>query len=168
MSLTNFTGTVALSTLRANFDDKTTALTSQAVAGQKDQTIPLFVPTLTSATLLRDRSVAITPQDDMEVRMLFARGTADAAARTLKAVVTVDNGDTEYVVEQTIDAEHTSAGAGTLDTRSAPDGDFRTTTSVRVRLLKGVRYRFAVECTTAGTFTDVAAALQLRSRRRAA
>lgn len=168
MALTPFTGTVSATTLNSNFSDAVAQLTTNSVAGRKDQPITVFVPSLTNATALSLRCIDFTPQDDMEARIVFARGTADAAARTLTVYLTVENGDTTFLVDNTITQTVTSSGAGAFDTRTAGGGDYRTTTGVRFRALKGVTMRLTIECTSvAGTWTNAMGVLQLRTIRRA-
>lgn len=166
--------------MNANFDDKSTTLTTNAKVGQKDQTRILYVPSLTNATVLSLRTIAWTQTDDQEVRIFFVRGTADAANRLLAATLTVDNGDTTFLGDQTVTVADTSGGAGAHDSRTGTTaatanahGDFRNATptatdaAVRVRLLKGVRYRLTMSV-NAGTETDAMACLQLRTVRRGA
>lgn len=168
MSLTPFTGTTSASVLNANFDDKTATLTANAKAGQKDQTVYVYASSLVAATALSLRTVAWTPVDDMEVRVVLGRGTADAGSRTLTVTLEVDNGDTAFLNDTTVSLTVTSSGAGAFDTRTGgTQGDYRTTSGTRLRLLKGVRYRLTMS-TDAGTWTDAEACVQLRTFRRAA
>lgn len=165
MSLTPFTGTTSASTLNSNFDDATSTLTTNAKAGQKDQNVTVYSISMVAATALSLRTTAWTQSDDMEVRVIYARGTADAAARTLTVTLTVDNGDTAFLNDNTVSYSVTSSGAGAFDTRTAVQGDYRTTSGTRIRLLKGVRYRLTIS-TDAGTYTDVIGCVQLRTVRR--
>ena len=123
------------------------------------------VASLAAATVLSARSHAWTQQDDMEVRVLYAYGTFAGAGVTLTATLTVDNGDTRFLVDNTCTATLTSVGAGDDDTRIYTQTDFRTVTGKRMKLLKGVRYRLTASATV-GTVTDVTAGVQLRSVRR--
>lgn len=168
MALTTLTGTVSASALNNNADDKTSALSSQATAGQKDYQETLRVETLVAATVVALRTHTFTPQDDCEVRMMFANGSADAGSRTMTVTLTVTSGTTylhtKFLVDNTITASVTSAGAGATDTRPT-SLDLRTTTGTRIRLKKGVRYTLTVS-TDAGTYTGVCAGLQLRTIRR--
>lgn len=165
MSLTPFTGTVSAATLNANFDDATTTLVANAKLGQKDQAQDVYVASLVAGTVLSLRTFAWTQRDDAELRVIFAHGTADAGSRTLTLTLTVDNGDTAFLDDETITLTVTSSGAGAFDTRTAGDGDYRTTSGTRVRLLSGVRYRLTI-ATDAGTWTDAVGVVQLRSVRR--
>lgn len=177
MPLTPFTGVVSASVLNDNFDLQTAQLTTNSAAGQKDQLIFVWLASLTSATALSLRTVAWTQQDDAELRIVMARGTADAAGRNMTATLTVDGGvtggvagtgDDTFLVDNTISATTaTSVGAGAVDSRPS-ESDYRTTTGTRLRLLKGVRYRLTMVCNTAGTFTDAEAIVQCRSLRRLA
>lgn len=167
MALTPSTGTITLAALRANLDDKTAALLTQARAGAKDQMRALFIGTLTTSTPLSQRSRVWTQQDDQELRLIFGRGTADAASRTLTVALEVANGDGVFLLDRTIAVTVTSNGAGAFDTRTASSGDYRTTTGERHRLLRGVTYRLSVE-TDAGTWTNLSTGVQLRSLRRRA
>ena len=168
MALTPFgVGTITTTALRANFDDKTTALLTNARAGAKSQIVSVHVETLVAATVLSARTLAWTQADDQELRIIWARGSADAANRTISVTLTVDHGDTVFLVDQTVTASVTSAGAGVVDTRTAASGDYRTTTGTRLRLLRGVRYRLTL-ATDAGTYTSAEAGLQLVTLRRRA
>lgn len=167
MALVPFSGVTSAATLNANFDDATTQLTTNAVQGQKDQTILLYVASLTNATVLPLRTVAWTQADDMEVRVVFGAGTADAGSRTLTVTLSVDNGDTAFLNDTTVSLTVTSSGAAAFDTRTAGSGEYTVTDGTRLRLLKGVRYRLTL-ATDAGTWTDAEACVQLRTVRRAA
>lgn len=166
MSLTPFTGTTSAATLNANFDDARATLTANAKLGQKDQTRSVYVASLVAATALSLRTFAWTQPDDMELRIVCAGGTADAAARTLTVTLTVDNGDTAFLNDLTVSYSVTSSGAGAFDTRTAVQGDYRTTSGSRIRLLKDVRYRLTMS-TDAGTWTNARAHVQPRTVRRA-
>lgn len=141
-----------------------TSIVDDAIAGKKDHTRHVFVPSLTSALALSARTYAFTPHTDEEVRILMARGAADAASRTLTATLEVDNGDDRYLIEHAVSAAVTSAAAATYDTRPT-SLDLRDVTGTRVFLLAGVRYRLTL-ATDAGTWTNATAVLQVRSRRR--
>ncbi len=158
-----FSATLSAAELNAAFS---TAIAANALGGKKDHSRHLFVPSLTAALALSARTYAFTPHTDEEIRVLFARGAADAASRVLTVALTVDNGDDRFLVEQTVSASVTSAAAATYDTRPTAL-DLRSTTGVRLRLLSGVRHRLTLS-TDAGTWTNVVACLQVRSRRRRA
>lgn len=156
-----FSATLSAAELNAAF---ATAIAANALAGKKDHARHLFVPSLTAALAPSARTYAFTPHTDEEIRVLFARGAADAASRTLTATLTVDNGDDRFLVEHAVAASVTSAAAATYDTRPTAL-DLRAATGVRLRLLSGVRYRLTL-ATDAGTWTNAMAVLQVRSRRR--
>jgi len=161
MTLTAFTGTVTIATLRSNFDDTTAQLTTNAALGAKDFEL-LFGPfsALTQNTDLSLRSIAFTPTDDWQLRALAGDGSADATGRTLTVALTVDNGDTTWLLDKTISGSTTSSGAGNIVVRQT-----YTSSTTAMWLLKGVRYRLAVSC-DAGSFTTISASVQLRSFRR--
>jgi hypothetical protein len=167
MALTLFTGSVSLTTLRSNFDDKTSTVLSNSRVGAKDQTRVFRIPTLVAATALSLRTIAWTQQDDQELRIIYGTGAADAGSRTLTVTLSVDNGDTVFLVDNTVSVSVTSSGAATFDTRTAGSGDYRTTSGTRLRLAKGVRYRLTAS-TDAGTWTAATIGAQLRSVRRRA
>lgn len=161
MALVAFTSTITAADLNANFDDKTTALLTNARSGRKDGVIPLRLGSLASSADLSLRSIAWTQQDDHELRVITIRAT-DTAARAISATLTVDNADTTFLVDQTISVALTTVN-GTADART----DFRTTTGTRVRLLKGVRYRLAIVNTSGGTVGGpLQATIQVRTGRR--
>jgi hypothetical protein len=163
VALTAFTSPITLSQLRANFDDATATQLTNMRAGAKDQTISLRLASLASGADLSLRSTAWTQQDDAELRILMARVT-DTAARAIGVALTVENGDTLFLVDHTISDSFNTAN-GTVDERT----DYRTTTGTRVRLLKGVRYRLAFTNTSGGSVGGpLQACVQLRSVRRRA
>ncbi len=171
-------GTTSASQLNTDFDAQTSTLTTNAVAGQKDRTIFVFLASMTSSTAIGTRTVAWTQQDDQELRIIFARGTADATDSTLTATLTVDNGDTAFLNDNTVSVSVAQTAGGVFDTRTGTSaatanahGDYRNATptatdvAARMKLLKGVRYRLTMS-TDAGTWTSVEACIQLRSVRR--
>lgn len=162
MALTPFSGGITAAILNANADDRTVSLLANAKAGQKDGEIPLRLASLASGADLSLRSIAWTQQDDQELRLLALRVTDTGAGRAVTATLTVDNGDDTYLVEHPISVAITTV-IGTADGRTG----FRTTTGIRVRLLKGVRYRLAIQNTSGSTINGpLQAVVQLRSRRR--
>ncbi len=165
MALVAFTSTVTAATLRANFDDATTQLTTNSIAGRKDQTRYLWVSGLAVATALNARTYAWTQTDDAEVRVFFVRVTDGAIAATVTGTLTQDEGATEFLLDNTISIDVVAAN-GIVDSRSSSEDDFRTTTGPRFRLKKGVRYRLTLS-TVAATVDLAIAGLQLRSLRRA-
>ncbi len=165
MGLTPFTGTVTIATLRANFDDTTAQLSTNANTSLVGKDFELlFGPfaALTQNTDLSLRSLAFTPTDDWQLRALAGDGTADASGRTLTVALTVDNGDATWLLDKAISGSTTSGGAGNIVVRQT-----YLTTATAVWLLKDVRYRLAVSC-DAGSFTTISASVQLRSFRRRA
>lgn len=165
MALVTLDGTIEASELLNNYDDLTSTLAANAILGQCDQPIFVFVRSMTSATVVSLRTVAFTLQDDAEVRICYGYGTADAGSRLLTVALEVDSSDATYLVNHTITATVTSAGAGLTHTRPTLT-DLTDTTGTRVRLKKGVRYRLTIS-TDAGTYTDVVGGIVLRSVRRA-
>ena len=164
MALVAFTSPISITQLRANFDDASSTLLTQARAGAKDQTVMLRLASLVTAADLSLRSTAWTQQDDAELRILMARVT-DTAVRAIGVTLTVDNGDTVFLVDHTI-SDSFSTSNGTVDERT----DYRTTTvAERLRLVRGVRYRLAFTNTSGGTVGGpLVACVQLRSVRRRA
>ncbi len=164
MALSPFTSTVTVAALRANFDDSTAALATNAVAGKKDQTRILHVPNLAVATVLSARTMAWTQQDDAEVRIFFCRVTDGAAAATVTATLTQDNGTTEFLLDNTVSIAVVAIN-GTVDSRASSATDYRTTSGTRFRLKALVRYRLTLS-TTVATVDLAQCGLQLRSLRR--
>lgn len=158
-------GVITETALRTDFDQHRAALLTNSRAGRKDQTRVMRVATLVLATDLSLRSYAWTQADDHELRMLYGRGTTDGAA-TMTVTLAVENADTTFLVDQTITAAVVAGGASTVDTRPTAT-DYRTTTGIRLRLLKGVRYRLSVSV-TAANWSAITIGAQLRSVRRIA
>ena len=163
MTLVAFTGTTSASVLNANFDDKTSTLTTNAKAGQKDQFINLLVFALGSATDLSARSMLFTPQDDLEVRIISVKATDATASRTITLTLEHSSGNVKF----TGGASRTAAVVtiiGSATTRTS----FISTSADRFCLLRGVTYRLSVASNTAGATTSVQVGVQLRSKRRVA
>lgn len=165
MALTAFTGTIASSVLNGNFDDKTTTIGTQMQAGQKDHTVELRLSSLADTTELRDRSKAWVQADHAQLRIAYLRATdSGGAGRSVTFTLAVDNGDDDYLVENTVSITVTTT-AGTVDSRSSNATDYRTGTPW-IRLVKGVRYRITLACASGTVTGPVYAGVQLRSRRR--
>jgi hypothetical protein len=153
-------GTVTQTALRTDFDALTTSLSSDALAGQLDFPIPLRVASLAVAMDVSLRSVDFTAPDDLELRVLRVLVTHTAAVGNVTATLTVTDGDTAYLLDQTI-----SVSVASLSGTAQASLDCRTTTQAkRLRLLRGVRYRLTLS--TAATVDVGQATLLLRSRRR--
>lgn len=162
MALTPFTSTVTAATLNANFSDHVTATTNQAIEGQVDMAIHHKRLLLTSTPDVADY-VDFVPEDDYEVRVLRVYATDATASQVVTASVVVVNGDTTFLVDNTLSVSVTT-GAGTVVQAST---DFRTVTGTRVRLLKGVPMRLKLTADT-GTTDEARAILVVRTIRRQA
>lgn len=178
MTLTPFTGTTSITTIRSNFDDTTTTLAANALLGQKDFEIGtgLFA-TLAAGAVLRDSSVAFTLQDDAQIRCVMAAGSASGAGAVLTVSLVVDigvdlvlepaptiaNGGLVWLLGKTVSATTTAGGATAITARTT----YTSTSGTMLRALEGVGYRLVVTAAS-GTFTNVNAVVQLRSRRRRA
>ena len=159
MSLTNFTGAVTAAALNANFDDKTSTLSTQATAGQKDANITLQVVGLTTSTALALRVIDFTAPDDLEIRVIRVEVTDTGTGATVTATVAESDGADITMVggpySQSV-AGISGTARETLDCRTV-------TTERRMRLVRGVRYRLTLS--TTATVTSATAVLQVRSRR---
>jgi hypothetical protein len=105
--------------------------------------------------------VDFTAPDDLELRTLRCSVTSGTASIVVTAALTVTDGDTTYLLDNTVSVDVTSivgTAHGNVDVRT-------TTNPIRVRLLRGVRYRLSISSPSA-TATNVSAALVLRTRRR--
>lgn len=168
MVLVPFTGTVTIGTLRANFDDATTQISTNSTLGEKDFEQFVRVASLTaSSTAPRDTSIAFTPRDDALITAIMVSGTASGIL-TLSATLAVDSDDAyhTFLAGQTIATSVTTAGAGATTGRTG----YYTASGIGnavVRALQGVRYRLTVS-TSAGAVTNACAVVQMRSRRRRA
>ena len=163
MALTAFTGTVTAALLNSNFNDARPAITTQATDGQVDMVVHHKALLVASAGTAVGDYVDFSPQDDMELRVLRVYATDAAASQVVTATLAVANGGTTFLCDQTISVSVTT-GAGTIVQASA---DYRTVTSTRVRLLKGVPYRLSLGRDT-GTIDEARAMLVLRTIRRRA
>jgi hypothetical protein len=161
MALVPFTGTVTQATLRANFDDKTSTLTTNALAGKTDHVVYVQRLALNTTDDISVRCVDFTPVDDYELRVLRLRLDDTVASRTVTATVTVTDGDTTFLLDKTISVTGT-----TIIGVSNAYLDLRTVTGNRLRLLKGVPYRLTIDAPSAGPLTSAMASIVLRSLRR--
>lgn len=161
MALTPFTGTVTQAALRNNFDDKTTTLTNNALAGQADHVVFVMRRSLATTDGISLRCVDFTPVDDYEIRVLRLTLEDGTAGRTVTTAVTVADGDATFLLDKTVSL----TGTTVIGTTHA-NLDLRTTTGDRLRLLKGVPYRLIIGAPSAGPVTRAQASLVLRSRRR--
>ena len=161
MALTPFTGLVTQATLRANFDDKTSTLTTNATAGQADHVVSVTRRSLGAGDDISLRCVDFTPMDDYEIRVLRLTLEDGTASRTVTATVTVTDGDATFLLDKTVSL----TGTTIIGTTHA-NLDLRTVTGDRLRLLKGVPYRLTIGAPSAGPVTRAQASLVLRSRRR--
>jgi hypothetical protein len=146
--------------LRTDFDALTPSLDSNTLLGQEDFPLTLRVSSLAVAMDVSLRSVDFTAPDDLELRVLRVLVTHTAAVGDVTATLTVTDGDTAYLLDQTISVSVTS-----LNGTAQASLDCRTTTQAkRLRLLRGVRYRLTLS--TAATVDVGQATLLLRTRRR--
>lgn len=151
--------TITASAIRTDLD-AVRALLEVDTQQDTDFCVPLRISTLADTTNVSLRSIAFTPRDDYEVRVLAVRATDTVAGRVVSATLEVDSGDTSYLLDKTISASLTTVN-GTADGRT----DLRTVTGDRIRLVKGVRYRLTLANATAGTTVGgpIIANLLLRS-----
>lgn len=161
MALVPFTGTITQATLRSNFDDKTSTLTTNATAGQTDHDVTVVRYALAAADDVSLRCVDFTPVDDYELRVLRLTLEDGTAGRTVTATVTVTDGDATFLLDKTVSVTGTTV-IGTAHVNL----DLRTVTGNRLRLLKGVPYRLTIGVPSAGPVTRAQATIVLRSRRR--
>lgn len=162
MSLTPFTGTVTAAALIANFDDKSTTLTAQALLGRKDANMFHRRAALGAADNVSLRSVDFVAPDDLELRILRLTVLDGAAGRTVTGTLTQTDGDTSFLLDKTL-----SVSVTTVIGTAQASLDKRTTSGDRHRLLKGVRYRLTLS-TSAGPVTAAQITAVLRTARRLA
>lgn len=165
MALVPFTGTISAATLNANFGDSIASLNTNAVPASNDFDIVMTRANLATADDVTLRSLAFTPTDDWELRALRVTALATlGTGQVVTATLTVDNGDSTYLIGQTPTASCTIAATGTTTTGNA---DYTLIyLSRRLRLLKGVRYRLTLS-TTGAIFLAQAFAVVRSQRRRA-
>ena len=118
MALITLNGTVEASELLNNYDDLTSTLAANAILGQCDQPIFVFVRSLAAATALSLRTVAFALQDDAEVRICYGYGTADAIGRLLTVTLAVDNGDATFQTTGSWTSIASGRGGSTLAANS--------------------------------------------------
>jgi hypothetical protein len=160
MSLVPFTGVASSAVLDANFDDKTSTLTAQAIAGRKDFNV-FHRTSMNNLTALALRVQDFVVGDDFEVRCIRIRAIASTAGFTVTATLLAADGDADLLIGQSYVASVTSivgTASATLDCRT-------TTQARRANLLRGGRYRLQLESSGATTIV-VQGSLVLRARRR--
>lgn len=160
MSLVPFTGIVSSAILNANFDDKTSTLTTQAIAGRKDFDI-FHRTSMSNSTALALRLQDFVVGDDFEVRCIRVRAIAATAGFTVTASLLAADGDTDLLIGQSYVATVTTVvgtAQATLDCQT-------TTQARRANLLRGGRYRLQLESSGAGIIV-AQGSLVLRARRR--
>lgn len=160
MSLVAFTGATSATTLNANFDDKTTTIDANAIAGRVDHPVHVRRGSLAVADDVSLRSVYWTAPDDMEVRALRVLATHSAGGLTVTATLSEANG----LVDLMMGVDPTVSVASINGTAQA-SLDLRTTTGRRIMLLRGVRYRLSVSV-VGGTVDVGQATVLLRTKRR--
>lgn len=165
MALVPFTGTITAATLNSNFSDAIASLNTNATAGVNDFDIVMTRANLDAADHVTLRSLAFTPTDDWELRAVRINAYATlGTGQVVTATVTVDNGDTTYLIGQTPTATCTIASTGVT---TAGNIDYTLTyLSRRLRLLKGVRYRLTLSAT--GPIFLAQGFAMVRSKRRRA
>lgn len=157
MALVPFTGTVDAATLNANFNDAVAALQSQATTNQRDCPIFLKIKNLTTPSTTVDY-IDFTPTDDWGLTALRVYATDATAGQIVTATLTVSNGDTTFLCDQTITKSVTTTAGGVVQATA----DYRTVTGIRVRLLRGVPYRLKLT-TDSGTIDEARAIVLVRA-----
>lgn len=155
-------GVVDVDQVRTDLQAVEDGVATETFGGDKDHQILYRKTALAAADALNLRTIAWVQTDDQELRALFLRVTDTVAGRVVTMTLTVDGGDTRFLVDETISLSVTTVN-GTADTRS----DHTATGAVRIRLKRGVRYRLTVTNTTGGTTTGVVVGgCQVRAMRR--
>ncbi len=153
-------GSITQAALRTDFDALTANVSADSLAGDADVSISHLVLALATGTGVAN-FVDFTAPDDMEARVLRVCATDGTAARTVTAFLEQTDGDTAFLLDQTISKDVTTV-VGTAQASL----DLRTTTqSKRIKLIRGVRYRLRLS-TTAGPVTSAQVTLVCRTRRR--
>lgn len=140
------TGTVTAAALNTAFDASLSAMTTNAAAGAKDHVEVLRLASLASGASIYLRSMAWTQPDDGYLRAMYFQAT-DTGVRTIGATLTVDNGDTSFLNDQSVTMILATIN-GTTSTSRVPLDE-----SAYIYLLRGVRYRLTITNTSGGTVT---------------
>lgn len=154
-------GLIENTALIADFDARTSSLSAQASLDSYGDW-PVLVRAAGSAMTNHAslRRIDFTPPDDFELRALRVLCLHTATGRTVTASLTVADGDSSFLLDHTI-----SQAVASINGTANATLDCRTTTgAIRVKLLRGVRYRLALE--TTGAVSSAQAVLLLRSTRR--
>lgn len=155
-------GVVDASTLKTDFDQRTTPLSNQAVLGIVDHDVFHRVAAMATGAGVLNFLDWMSP-DDNELRVIRIRVEHSAASRVVTATLTQTDGDASFLVDQTFVATVTSVN-GTVEATA----DFRTVTGKRARLLRGVRYRLTLAVDAGATINVVQGTVVVRTRRRSA
>lgn len=158
------TGVVDADDLNTDFDNVVFRMEQNATAGDKDRRVVAYFPSIATGPLpdVSMRSLAWTQVDDAELISVDAHVSG---ATTLSWSLTVDNGDTSFLLDYTFAKTNTFVAAGvsrllTSDVATAPGV---------LSLLDGVRYRMTVTANSGGAGVGpivLEAYLQSKRRRR--
>lgn len=167
-----FTGDILASDLNDDFDAYTATINDQAIDGQKDSSIVLHLEGLAGSQPVYVGSIVWTQMDDQELRIMWLR-SKDTNAAAISATLTVDganarNGNARFLTDFVFRIDQTT-GVSLLtpvDSRDSDEADYRDPEGTRIKLLKGVRYRLAVQNETAFVINQIEAGIQLRTVRR--
>lgn len=169
MAITTYTGTISGSTITANFTDPISGLNTQAQAGRKPHFIYYGIEGLDSSTTEMDSTFQLLLDDDYELEAMLLTKDGGVATTVVTAqfdgtVKSDGSFNDSILLEKTWSVSLTASGTG----REYASSDYRTTTSQRLWLKKGVPYfmRMTSDNATAQTTTDLMLALISRRRRR--
>lgn len=158
MALTPFSGTISATTYDANFDDKTSTLTTNAKAGSRDWQVDVAATNLTTTAIF----VEFTPRETLLLRSLGISVYDTANGLIATATLTSPDND-DYQVGATWSVAATTVAATRLDARTSYLAD----ATPKLRLKAGVRWKLSIVATS-GTIDRVYAYAHVRSLRRRA
>jgi hypothetical protein len=156
------TGTVSATDLNALFELNNAALLANNGDDGQDFSVQLWLPSLASGADVSLRSLAWTQPDDAQIQQFSLSAETDSAGRAIGATLTVDNGDTDFLMNATISRTLTTSNVSRTDSRS--DSWLR---GGNPKLLSGVRYRLTITNTSGGTVnSSLQASIQMRMLKR--
>jgi hypothetical protein len=156
------TGVVSATDLNTLFEANLVAMRSNNEDDGRELSVQLWLPFLASGADVSLRSLSWTQPDDAEIQQFSLSAEIDSSARAIGATLTVDNGDTNFLLNVTVSRTLTTSSVARTDSRTSfwlPSGN--------PKLLRGVRYRLTITNTSGGTVaSSLQASIQMSMMRR--
>lgn len=163
-----FSGTIAAADFATEFDAFRSRINASRAAAGKSW--PMFhrMLALGSASSIAVRSITFTVDDDVQLRMIGVKAITTASVTITARLTALDAIEADASAEL-LQGESVSVGVTVNGTGTARDATPFATTDGRsrhIRLLRGARYRLALENSAVANCTVAEAILLLRAYRR--